>query len=235
MFTMGDWNTVAAPEKSETRFFSQINTESGMSPTCLFQSTLVLGKISPISTFCAEDNVEQCITYVDQELTTLGFPSLYAASKNGDARKLHVVSVVNCIHELLQRHLRNLRSREDTETQVLKLSSDLEYLQSSNSRLKDQLEITRRENNALQERDRQLQCKNRSLLQLLKNEKEEVYVKEKTSQTWSCLAVRQIRRDVSQFKLTPSPLGFTFSQHNKTFISKYFSSINITPCNIRNI
>lgn len=40
----------------------------------------------------------------------------------------------------------------------------------------EQLETSRREMIGLQERDRQLQCKNRSLHQLLKNEKDEVSV-----------------------------------------------------------
>ncbi|PIO40431.1 hypothetical protein AB205_0116130 [Aquarana catesbeiana] len=38
----------------------------------------------------------------------------------------------------------------------------------------DQLEVTKRENAALLEKERQQLCKNNSLLQLLKNEKEEV-------------------------------------------------------------
>lgn len=38
----------------------------------------------------------------------------------------------------------------------------------------EQLETSRREMIGLQERDRQLQCKNRNLHQLLKNEKDEV-------------------------------------------------------------
>ncbi|KAM4722119.1 afadin- and alpha-actinin-binding protein isoform 2-T3 [Rhinophrynus dorsalis] len=172
---MGDWKTISEPE-SERRFLSRYCSEPIMSPQTLLQPSFSLAQTtsSCASNFCTEDNLEQCITYIDQELTTLGFPSLQTVSKNGEGRKLHVVSIINCINELLQRHSRNLRRREDAETQLLKINSDLEHLQNSHHRLKDQLESTRRENTAIQERDRQMQCKNRSLVQMLKNEKEEV-------------------------------------------------------------
>ncbi|KAM8930542.1 afadin- and alpha-actinin-binding protein [Pelodytes ibericus] len=147
-----------------------------MSPASLPQSSLCLSKatLCEVSFFCTEENVEPCVAYIDQELSNLGFPSLLALSKNGEGRKLNVVSIVNCIHELLQRHSRSLRSIEDADMRLLKLNSDLDHLQSTHCKQKDHLEATRRENAALQERERQIQCKNRNLLQLLKNEKEEV-------------------------------------------------------------
>uniref|UniRef100_A0A2K6U6M6 SSX family member 2 interacting protein n=1 Tax=Saimiri boliviensis boliviensis TaxID=39432 RepID=A0A2K6U6M6_SAIBB len=66
------------------------------------------------------------------------------------------------------------QTQENVETQNLKLGSDMDHLQSCYSKLKEQLETSRREMIGLQERDRQLQCKNRNLHQLLKNEKDEV-------------------------------------------------------------
>ncbi|XP_053326330.1 afadin- and alpha-actinin-binding protein [Spea bombifrons] len=157
------------------RYFSRV-TEAKMSPASLPQTSLSLAKapLGGIAAFCTEDNAEQCVAYIEQELADLGLPSLLAVSKNGEGRKLNVVSIVNCVHELLQRHSRFLRDREDAELRLLKVNSDLENLQSSHCKLRDQIEATRRENAALQERERQVQCKNRSLLQLLKNEKEEV-------------------------------------------------------------
>lgn len=160
--------------ESGTRVISRYNSEPRIPSPSYPQSTLNNGKSSQDSDFCYEDNVEQCVAYLDQELKTLGFPSLQTVSKNGSGRRLHVVSILNCIHELLQRHTRDLRRREDVETQILKINSDLEYLQSNHSKLKDQLEVTKRENAALLEKERQQLCKNNSLLQLLKNEKEEV-------------------------------------------------------------
>ncbi|XP_075471772.1 afadin- and alpha-actinin-binding protein isoform X2 [Ascaphus truei] len=173
---MGDWKSVGLTESSSEGKISQYNSEQRMSPPSLPQSSLSLTKTSyrcP-SAFCTAENVGQCLPYIEQEITTLGFPSLHMASKNGDGRKLHVVSIVNCIYELLQRHTRNLRCREEVEMQLLKINSDLEHLQSTHCKLKEQLETSRRENTSLQERDRQLQCKDKNLLQLLKNEKDEL-------------------------------------------------------------
>ncbi|XP_075038107.1 afadin- and alpha-actinin-binding protein isoform X2 [Mixophyes fleayi] len=170
MLAMGDWTTGNMRE-SDSRMISHGSFEPRMSS--LVHPSLIT-KTSQDSNFCNENNVEQCIAYIEQELTTLGFPSLHTASRNGGGKRLHVVSVVNCIQELLQRHSRDLRRREEAETQLLKTNSDLEYLQNCHSKLKDQLDATKRENAALQERERQQQCKHNNLLQLLKNEKEEV-------------------------------------------------------------
>ncbi|KAM4023027.1 afadin- and alpha-actinin-binding protein isoform 1-T6 [Anomaloglossus baeobatrachus] len=170
---MGDWRAGNMPE-SESRIFSRYNSEPRMTSPALLQPSVSTAKGFQELNFCTEDNVEQCIAYIDQELTTLGFPSLQTVSKNGGARRLHLVSIMNCIHELLQRHNRDLRRQEDVELQILKMTSDLEHLQSGQSKLKDQLDLMKRENAAVLERERQHQCKNHSLLQLLKNEKEEV-------------------------------------------------------------
>ncbi|XP_077132817.1 afadin- and alpha-actinin-binding protein isoform X2 [Ranitomeya variabilis] len=173
MPTMGDWRTGNMPEP-ESRILSRYNSEPRMTPPALLQPPASAAKVSQDLNFCTDDNVEQCIAYIDQELTTLGFPSLQTVPQNGVGRRLQLVSIMNCIHELLQRQSRDLRRREDVEMQILKMNSDLEHLQNGHSKLKDQLDLTKRENAALLERERQQQCKNHNLLQLLKNEKEEV-------------------------------------------------------------
>ncbi|KAE8609390.1 hypothetical protein XENTR_v10011796 [Xenopus tropicalis] len=171
---MGDRRTISLPESDKV--LQQYSSERVSPPSLLQSPSLsVANNLSDsVYTFCTEDNLEQCITYIDQELRTLGFPTVQVVSKNGEGRKLHLVSIINCIHELLQRNSQNMRGKEEVETQILKINGDLEHLQSIHQRQKDQLEATRRENCAHQERDRQMQCKNRNLLQLLKNEKEEV-------------------------------------------------------------
>ncbi|KAG5850060.1 synovial sarcoma, X breakpoint 2 interacting protein a isoform X1 [Anguilla anguilla] len=125
-----------------------------------------------LSAFCTEENVSQCISYIEEEVSSLGFPPL--CGEFSGSRGLNTVPVLNTMYELLQLHRRGLRSVEDLETEQLKSSSDLEYAQLSNSRLKDQLEFSRRENSGLHERERQLQLKVKSLQNCLKNEKEEV-------------------------------------------------------------
>nr|KAF6383769.1 SSX family member 2 interacting protein [Pipistrellus kuhlii] len=176
---MGDWMTVTDPESKN---ISQYTSETKMSPSSLYLQKVLCSSIplsknvhSFFSAFCTEENIEQSISYLDQELTTFGFPSLYEESKGKETkRELNIVAVLNCMNELLIRQRKNLLAQENVETQNLKLGSDMDHLQSCYAKLKEQLETSRREMIGLQERDRQLQCKNRNLHQLLKNEKDEV-------------------------------------------------------------
>ncbi|KAM9244139.1 afadin- and alpha-actinin-binding protein isoform 3-T3 [Dugong dugon] len=180
---MGDWMTVTDPSLSaESKNLSQYTSETKMSPSSLYSHQVLCSSIplsknvhSSFSAFCTEENIEQSISYLDQELTTFGFPSLYEESKGKEAkRELNIVAVLNCMNELLILQRKNLLAQENVETQNLKLGSDMDHLQSCYAKLKEQLETSRREMIGLQERDRQLQCKNRNLHQLLKNEKDEI-------------------------------------------------------------
>ncbi|XP_033287677.1 afadin- and alpha-actinin-binding protein isoform X5 [Orcinus orca] len=176
---MGDWMTVTDPE---SKYISQYTSETKMSPSSLYSQQVLCSSIplsknvhSFFSAFCTEENIEQSISYLDQELTTFGFPSLYEESKGKETkRELNIVAVLNCMNELLVLQRKNLLAQENVETQNLKLGSDMDHLQNCYAKLKEQLETSRREMIGLQERDRQLQCKNRNLHQLLKNEKDEV-------------------------------------------------------------
>nr|AAH31527.1 Synovial sarcoma, X breakpoint 2 interacting protein [Mus musculus] len=180
---MGDWMTVTDPVLcTENKNLSQYTSETKMSPSSLYSQQVLCSSV-PLSrnvhgvfgVFCTGENIEQSISYLDQELTTFGFPSLYEESKSKEAkRELNIVAVLNCMNELLVLQRKNLLAQESVETQNLKLGSDMDHLQSCYAKLKEQLETSRREMIGLQERDRQLQCKNRSLHQLLKNEKDEV-------------------------------------------------------------
>ncbi|XP_056671393.1 afadin- and alpha-actinin-binding protein isoform X7 [Monodelphis domestica] len=180
---MGDWRTITVPiPSSESKNISQFTSEANMSPSSLYSQQILCASL-PLAknvhnffrAFCTEENVDQSISYLDQELTTLGFPSLYEESKGKEVKRdLNIVAVLNCIHELLVLHRKNLLAQENVESQNLKLGSDMDHLQNCYSKLKEQLETSRREMIGLQERDRQLQGKNRNLHQLLKNEKDEV-------------------------------------------------------------
>ncbi|XP_055441307.1 afadin- and alpha-actinin-binding protein isoform X3 [Bubalus kerabau] len=180
---MGDWMTVTDPGlSSESKTISQYTSETKMSPSSLYSQQVLCSSIplsknvhSYFSAFCTEENIEQSISYLDQELTTFGFPSLYEESKGKETKRgLNIVAVLNCMNELLVLQRKNLLAQENVETQNLKLGSDMDHLQNCYAKLKEQLETSRREMIGLQERDRQLQCKNRNLHQLLKNEKDEV-------------------------------------------------------------
>ncbi|KAM9239638.1 afadin- and alpha-actinin-binding protein [Leptosomus discolor] len=175
---MGDWKTVTVPVlSSDSKNIFQYTSEKKISPPNMNSQVLRLPLPSSksmhsfFSAFCTEENIEQSISYLNRELTTLGFPSLYAESRG---KELNLISIINCMNELLVLQHKNLRAQEEVEMQHLKLGSDMDHLQNSYAKLKEQLELSKREIVGLQERDRQLQSKNRNLHQLLKNEKDEV-------------------------------------------------------------
>ncbi|XP_058890671.1 afadin- and alpha-actinin-binding protein-like isoform X1 [Acipenser ruthenus] len=154
-------------------------TSRAMSPSILYKAPLLhcsqaLSKNSYniLNAFCTEENIVQCISYINQEMSSLSFPTIDNGS-NGKT-DLNLVSVLNAMYKLFQLWRKSMCTVEDMENQKLKSSSDLDHLQSSHSKVKEQLELCVRENKALQERDRQLQLKNKSLHNCLKNEREEI-------------------------------------------------------------
>ncbi|KAM6262204.1 afadin- and alpha-actinin-binding protein [Porphyrio hochstetteri] len=175
---MGDWKTITVPVLSpDSKNIFQYTSEKKISPPNMNSQVLRLSLPSSksmhsfFSAFCTEENIDQSISYLNRELTTLGFPSIYAESKG---KELNLISIINCMNELLVLQHKNLRAQEEVEMQHLKLGSDMDHLQNCYAKLKEQLELSKREIVGLQERDRQLQSKNRNLHQLLKNEKDEV-------------------------------------------------------------
>ncbi|XP_036453147.1 synovial sarcoma, X breakpoint 2 interacting protein a isoform X2 [Colossoma macropomum] len=172
---MGDWWTPPMmPDPShDTKELSSISHIS-MSPSRHSSSTaLPKHSYSVLSAFCTEDNVQQCVTYINQEASSLGLSGI-SLDSGGPGVSLSAVSALNLLYELLQLNRRNQRHLQELENQQLKNCSNLEHLQTNNSRLKDQLEHTRRENSGLHEGERQLQLKIRTLQSCLKSEKEEV-------------------------------------------------------------
>ncbi|KAM9005891.1 afadin- and alpha-actinin-binding protein isoform 4-T7 [Sarcophilus harrisii] len=144
---MGDWKTITVPiPSSESKNISQFTSETNMSPSSLYSQQVLCPSLplaksvhSFFRAFCTEENVDQSISYLDQELTTLGFPSLCEESKGKEVKRdLNIVAVLNCIHELLVLHRKNLLAQENVETQNLKLGSDMDHLQNCYSKLKVQ-------------------------------------------------------------------------------------------------
>ncbi|XP_008941198.1 PREDICTED: afadin- and alpha-actinin-binding protein [Merops nubicus] len=175
---MGDWKTITVPVlSSDSKTTFQYTSEKKISPRSMNSQVLCLPLPSSksmhsfFSAFCTEENIEQSVSYLNRELTTLGFPSIYAESKG---KELNLISVINCMNELLVLQHKNLRAQEEVEMRHLKLGSDMDHLQNCCAKLKEQLELSKREVVGHQERERQLQSKNRNLHQLLKNEKDEV-------------------------------------------------------------
>lgn len=162
---------VPEPTPDSKEFIYHCTSRSRMSPCNSFVESLSLNTSHNLSLFCTNENVQECIAYLNQELATLGFPSFYTEDSR---QELNLVVILNGTYELLQLHRKSLRTLEDMETQHLRSSSDMDHLYHSQVKLKDQLESSRREVVSCQEKDRQLQLKNRALHSLLKNEKEEI-------------------------------------------------------------
>ncbi|KAF7660020.1 hypothetical protein LDENG_00290020 [Lucifuga dentata] len=124
--------------------------------------------------FCTEDNIPQCVSYINQELASLGLSSTCIEANSPEGASLNTVPALNAMYELLQIHRRNRCMLEELEKEQLRNSSTLEHVQISNSRLKDQLELSIREKSGLHETERQLQLKIKTLQSCLKTEKDEV-------------------------------------------------------------
>uniref|UniRef100_A0A8C7MTW2 SSX family member 2 interacting protein n=1 Tax=Oncorhynchus kisutch TaxID=8019 RepID=A0A8C7MTW2_ONCKI len=143
----------------------------------MHSSTMPLTKSSynVLSAFCTEDNVPRCISYINQEMDSLGFSSAcIEASSPEVSGGLNTVPALNSMYELLQMQRRSQHCLQEQEAESLKSSSALEHLQITNSRLKDQLELSKRETSGLHEAERQLQLKIKTLQNCLKTEKDEV-------------------------------------------------------------
>ncbi|XP_044288234.1 afadin- and alpha-actinin-binding protein isoform X3 [Varanus komodoensis] len=139
---MGDWNTVTVSAPSPETSITWYTSAKNMSPSSLSMQQVLCSPLpssksvhSLCSAFCTEENVEQSLSYLNRELTTLGFPSLYSDSKG---KELSVVSALNCMNELLLLQHKTLRAQEEAETQHLKLGSDMDHLQNCYTKVKVQ-------------------------------------------------------------------------------------------------
>ncbi|CAG5896570.1 unnamed protein product [Menidia menidia] len=173
---MGEWWTT---ETSMENYEISSISHAVMSPprqnnlVSVYSLPLSKSSYSVISAFCTEENVPQCISYINQELASLGLPTCIEASSPGGA-SLKAVPALNAMYEVLRIHRRDMSNLEELEKDQLKKSSTLEHMQMSNSRLKDQLELSLREKSGLHETERQLQLKIKTLQSCLKTEKDEV-------------------------------------------------------------
>uniref|UniRef100_A0A8C2FVY5 Synovial sarcoma, X breakpoint 2 interacting protein b n=1 Tax=Cyprinus carpio TaxID=7962 RepID=A0A8C2FVY5_CYPCA len=147
-----------------------------MSPSRLYSASVMpplpLSSFNVSGNFCTEENIPECILYINQELSSLCFPPIFRNSDN--IRDLDAVVALNNIYDLLQLHRRAVGMMEELEVEQLKSSSDLHYQHLTNSRLKDQLELSKKENMRLHERERQLETSLKTLQNCLKDAKEEI-------------------------------------------------------------
>uniref|UniRef100_A0A1A7XMG1 Synovial sarcoma, X breakpoint 2 interacting protein n=1 Tax=Iconisemion striatum TaxID=60296 RepID=A0A1A7XMG1_9TELE len=162
------------PESSLVKDVRRSSVESRTPPMRQLSPSLQPLHRNPhmISIFCSEHNVGECLSHINQEVSSLGLPPVWS-ELNGSS-ELNVVAALNRMYDLIQLHHKSLRTVENMEVEQLKLNSNVDFLKLTTTRLKEQLEVAKRENTGLLERDRQLQLKVKSLQNCLKNEKEEV-------------------------------------------------------------
>nr|XP_057923138.1 synovial sarcoma, X breakpoint 2 interacting protein a [Doryrhamphus excisus] len=173
---MGEWWTNATGDTSmgnyEISSISHVTMSPSKQTNLVSLNPLPLSKNSYnlITIFCTDDNTPHCISYINQELSSLGLSTCIEASSSG----LNAAPALNAMFELLQIQRRTMSTLEELERDQIKKSSTLDQMQMSNSRLKDQLELSMREKSGLHETERQLQLKIKTLQSCLKTEKEEV-------------------------------------------------------------
>ncbi|KAM8874531.1 afadin- and alpha-actinin-binding protein-like isoform 2-T3 [Spinachia spinachia] len=161
------------PESSLVKDLCSSSVECRPSPLGQFSpSSVPLHKKHILATFCKEHNVQECMSHINQEVSSLGLPPLW--TEPSSSPEVNVMAVLNCMYDLIQLHHRGLRTLENMEVEQLKYISNVDYQQLTCTQLKEQLELSKRENAGLLERERQLHLKVKSLQNCLKNEKDEV-------------------------------------------------------------
>ncbi|XP_012713035.2 afadin- and alpha-actinin-binding protein [Fundulus heteroclitus] len=187
------------PESSQVKDAPSCSVECRTPPLRQFsQSSLPLHRNSHrLSTFCTEHNLQECLSHISQEVSLLGLSPVWSESDGGS--QLNVVAVLNCMYDLIQLHHRSLRTLENMEVEQLKLSSNVDYLKISNTHLKEEVELSKRQNTGLLERERQLQLKLKSLQNCLKNEKEEVQKLQNIISSRACQYNHEMKRREREF------------------------------------
>ncbi|KAM4739524.1 afadin- and alpha-actinin-binding protein-like isoform 1-T4 [Anableps anableps] len=162
------------------------------------QSSLPLHRNSQrLSTFCTEHNLQECLSHISQEVSLLGLSPAWSESDSDS--QLNVAAVLNCMFDLIQLHHRSLRTLENMEVEQLKLSSNVDYLKINNTHLKEEVELSKRQNAGQLERERQLQLKLKSLQSSLKNEKEEVQKLQNIISSRVCQYNHEMKRREREF------------------------------------
>ncbi|KAK3561801.1 hypothetical protein QTP86_014381 [Hemibagrus guttatus] len=96
--------------------------------------------------------------YIDKELSSLGLPAIFYDSNRN--QELDIILTLNNMYDLLQLHHFAVENVDEHEM----------------ARLKDQLELSKKENGKLCQREQQLENNIKALQRCLKNEKKEILV-----------------------------------------------------------
>lgn len=170
---MADWSIL---KSSSNDFLSSLSTYSNHDPTLTqfhMMSSFIDRTFSPQniyddSTFCKPENVDECLTQLNQELTGLG---LQPVSRDGVGC---TTSLINRLEEILRMYQRSNRIKEDLENRIHRVSCDASENQSVIRRLKNDKERLERTIAQEKEQHRQTHNKIKNLSTKLKTEKDEL-------------------------------------------------------------
>uniref|UniRef100_H3AH95 SSX family member 2 interacting protein n=1 Tax=Latimeria chalumnae TaxID=7897 RepID=H3AH95_LATCH len=178
---LGSFSYLLCHSGHARKFISRYTSRSYLSPSDSCDHSAVL--CSPLlkerthlncSAFCWSENLDQCISYLNREVQTLGLPSLYEDGFEGPERGFNLVALVNCAYGLLRLYQETHAKLGSLESEQFKSNNERDFLRSNQVKLKDQIEACQTEAASLQVKEQQLQTKNKNLHILLKTEKEEV-------------------------------------------------------------
>ncbi|XP_029142295.1 afadin- and alpha-actinin-binding protein-like [Protobothrops mucrosquamatus] len=169
---------------NEQRFMSKYiseldfsSAESAFSPAHFTDSLELQGNFHELdNTVCWSDNVDHCISYLNKEMVALGFPALYKDDGSGDGIEhgFDLLELVNGACRLLNLYQNASARLGDVETEKMRWDEELDYLRGEQGKLKEHVEVLEREIAIVQNKEQQLQSKNKHLNDMLKEEKEEI-------------------------------------------------------------
>ncbi|XP_063152668.1 afadin- and alpha-actinin-binding protein B-like [Candoia aspera] len=153
------------------------SAESAVSPARFTDSLEPQGSLHDLDNIvCWSDNVDYCISYLNKEFVALGFPALYKDDGSGDGIEhgFDALELVNGACRLLNLYQSASSKLADMETEEMRWDGELDFLREQQGKLKERAEALEREIAAGQNKEQQLQSKNKHLNDMLKEEKEEV-------------------------------------------------------------
>ncbi|XP_054859655.1 afadin- and alpha-actinin-binding protein-like [Eublepharis macularius] len=183
---MNSWTIPATPgaepfAEVPASFLADYVSDHGQSPAIWRGPSLLkdslelpagLGDMNGI--FYWSDNLDQCIAYLHKELGALGLPALYDGSGTDAEHGFSLQALVNGTCGLLNLYQSVSAKLGDMEAEEIRRAGELDYLRTRQAKLKDQVEACEKEITAVQNKEQQLQSKNKQLNSLLKGEKDEI-------------------------------------------------------------
>ncbi|XP_039185621.1 afadin- and alpha-actinin-binding protein-like isoform X5 [Crotalus tigris] len=171
---------LADEQRFMSKYISELDfssAESAFSPAHFTDSLELQGNFHELNnTVCWSDNVDHCISYLNKEMVALGFPALYKDDSSGDGIEhgFDLLELVNGACRLLNLYQNALARLGDVEAEKMRWDEELDYLREEQGKLKEHVEVLEREIAIVQNKEQQLQSKNKHLNDMLKEEKEEI-------------------------------------------------------------